>query len=70
MEGTTQKMLSQLHKEVINGIIANYFDCGTRPQVKDVKENWQYHYYNIANDNTISDNVINTIINNVAKYYN
>ena len=70
MYNETKNMLSQLHKEVINGIITNAFDCGIYPTIQDVKSNWQYQYYNIDNDDTINEEVINTIIKLVSKYYN
>lgn len=70
MDNTTKNMLSQLHKEVINGIIANSFDFGKCPTIQEVKSNWQYQYFNIANDDTINDNTINDIINLVSRYYN
>ena len=70
MDNSTKQMLSQLHKEVINGIISNSFDFGTRPTIQEVKSNWQYRYFNIANDDTINDDTINHVINLVAKYYN
>lgn len=70
MDNSTKQILSQLHKEVINGIIANSFDFGDVPTVETVKANWQYQYYHIANNDTINDDTINHIINLVAKYYN
>ena len=70
MYNDTKNMMSQLHKEVINGIIANSFDFGTRPTIQDVKSNWQYQYFNIANDDTITDDTIINIINLVSRYYN
>ena len=70
MDNSTKQMLSQLHKEVINGIIANSFDFGKRPTIQDVKSNWQYQYFHIVNDGTITDDTINHIISLVAKYYN
>lgn len=70
MDNSTKQMLSQLYKEVINGIIATSFDFGTRPTIQDVKNNWQYHYFNIASDDTITDDTIINIINLVSRYYN
>ncbi len=70
MDNTTKNMLSQLHKEVINGIIANSFDFGEMPTIKSVKSNLQYQYFNIANDDTITDDTIINIINLVSRYYN
>lgn len=70
MDNTTKNMLSQLHKEVINGIVANSFDFGDVPTIETVKANWQYQYFNIANDDTINDDIINNIINLVSRYYN
>lgn len=70
MDNTTKNMLSQLHKEVINGIIAKSFDFGKCPTIQEVKSHWQYQHFNIANDDTINDNTINDIINLVSRYYN
>lgn len=70
MDNTTKNMLSQLHKEVINGIIANSFDFGEVPTIETVKSNWQYQYFHIANDDTITDDTISVIINLVSRYYN
>lgn len=70
MKNETNAMLSQLHIEVVNGIVSSAFDLGEIPTIESVKSNWQYKYFNIADDITINDTVINTIIANVARYYN
>lgn len=53
---------------IINGIIVDYFESGIKPNLKDIKNNWQY--IRLKGKNTINDTIISEIINKVSKYYN
>lgn len=53
---------------IINGIIVDYFEGQIIPTVETIKANWQYT--RLSGKNLIDYNMIQSIINKVAKYYN
>lgn len=59
------KDLENANLHVLNGIICDYFDSGFKPNIKDIKDNWQLKYLHIS----FKDSTISEMINNVQKFY-
>lgn len=59
------KDLENANLYVLNGIICDYFDKGIRPNIKDIKDNWQLSYLKIS----FPENVISGMIEKVSKFY-
>lgn len=59
------KDLENVNLYVLNGIICDYFDGGKKPNIEDIKNNWQIDYLHIS----FEDSVIIDMINKVQKFY-